>query len=132
MKKGDHIYIHCSYKVVQYTHHGIYCGNGMVIHYHKDKIRRTSKSKFSSGQKIYIEKYKKSAPVSVVVKRAKSRRGEQLYNLIFNNCEHFAYWCKTGKHKSKQVDEAAIKVLDKLDKKFKEEIKKIKKKIKYL
>ena len=26
------------------------------------------------------------------------------YNLIFNNCEHFAIWCKTGVHESSQVD----------------------------
>ena len=26
------------------------------------------------------------------------------YNLLFNNCEHFAIWCKTGVHESKQVD----------------------------
>jgi len=26
------------------------------------------------------------------------------YNLVFNNCEHFAIWCKTGIHESKQVD----------------------------
>jgi hypothetical protein len=32
------------------------------------------------------------------------RLGEQRYNLIFNNCEHFAIWCKTGRHRSAQVD----------------------------
>lgn len=26
------------------------------------------------------------------------------YNLVFNNCEHFAIWCKTGVHESRQVD----------------------------
>lgn len=26
------------------------------------------------------------------------------YNLVFNNCEHFAVWCKTGVHESRQVD----------------------------
>ena len=30
--------------------------------------------------------------------------GEQNYNLLFNNCEHFATWCKTGRHRSGQVD----------------------------
>ena len=28
----------------------------------------------------------------------------QKYNLVFNNCEHFAIWCKTGIHESKQVE----------------------------
>ncbi|GEM_PF-2061563 len=26
------------------------------------------------------------------------------YNLLMNNCEHFAIWCKTGVHESRQVD----------------------------
>ena len=33
-----------------------------------------------------------------------SRIGEQRYNLLYNNCEHFATWCKTGRHRSEQVD----------------------------
>ena len=34
-----------------------------------------------------------------------SRIGEQNYNLLFNNCEHFANWCKTGRHRSGQVED---------------------------
>lgn len=37
------------------------------------------------------------------IKRAKSRIGEKKYNLITNNCEHFAMWCKTGVSESSQV-----------------------------
>ena len=33
-----------------------------------------------------------------------SRLGEQSYNLLFNNCEHFATWCKTGLHRSAQME----------------------------
>ena len=33
------------------------------------------------------------------------RLGEQDYNLLFNNCEHFANWCKTGRHRSSQVED---------------------------
>lgn len=36
------------------------------------------------------------------VRRAKSRISEQEYNLISNNCEHFAVWCKTGISESRQ------------------------------
>ncbi|SEM38990.1 Lecithin retinol acyltransferase [Butyrivibrio sp. ob235] len=39
------------------------------------------------------------------VERAKSRLGEDKYNLAFNNCEHFALWCKTGIKESSQVDD---------------------------
>lgn len=37
------------------------------------------------------------------VKRAISRLGEHNYDLISNNCEHFAIWCKTGVSMSTQV-----------------------------
>lgn len=37
------------------------------------------------------------------VKRAESQLGKGKYNLVFNNCEHFAVWCKTGVRESSQV-----------------------------
>ena len=37
------------------------------------------------------------------VKRAESQLGKGKYNLVVNNCEHFAVWCKTGVHESSQV-----------------------------
>ncbi|GHU54323.1 hypothetical protein FACS189442_0390 [Spirochaetia bacterium] len=38
------------------------------------------------------------------VERARSKIGESEYNLVINNCEHFAVWCKTGLSESKQVE----------------------------
>ena len=38
------------------------------------------------------------------VKRARSQLGRTGYNLICNNCEHFAVWCKTGVRESSQVN----------------------------
>lgn len=37
------------------------------------------------------------------LKRARSRIGERNYNLLTNNCEHFAVWCRTGLSDSRQV-----------------------------
>lgn len=37
------------------------------------------------------------------VQRARSRLGERNYNIVTNNCEHFAIWCKTGLQESTQV-----------------------------
>ena len=50
--------------------------------------------------------------------RACSRLGEHEYDLIFNNCEHFAIWCRTNVAESKQtkrVEDAMQGVLDYLD-----------------
>ena len=44
------------------------------------------------------------------VERARSREGEQAYNLVANNCEHFAIWCKTGVHESYQVKRVIRKI----------------------
>ncbi|WP_286315954.1 lecithin retinol acyltransferase family protein [Romboutsia ilealis] len=38
------------------------------------------------------------------VNRAKQYIGEQGYNLLVKNCEHFAIWCKTGLKYSYQID----------------------------
>jgi Lecithin retinol acyltransferase len=102
MAKGDHIYI----QHIGFTHHGIDCGDGSVIHYGKrggEKICRISKNDFASGNKIHVKEYGKCYSDDTVVRRAESRLGEKGYDLFSNNCEHFAYWCKTGKDKSEQV-----------------------------
>lgn len=38
------------------------------------------------------------------VRRARSRMNENQYHLALNNCEHFAFWCKTGMSRSFQVE----------------------------
>lgn len=92
-----------------YQHHGIDCGDGTVIHYRKpsEVIERTSYEVFSRGSAVSAKQYVKGFCYlpDVVVKRAKSRLGEAEYSLFFNNCEHFATWCKTGISDSKQIRE---------------------------
>ncbi len=101
MAKGDHLYVSRG----AYTHHGIDCGDGTVIHYREgEAITRSSRPFFALGQEIWVKPYPLSDPPEVVVQRAMSRVGERDYHIVFNNCEHFAYWCKTGKHRSEQVD----------------------------
>ncbi|NES73597.1 MAG: NC domain-containing protein [Okeania sp. SIO2D1] len=92
-----------------YEHHGIDYGDGSVIHYRKttETIARTPLNTFSHGQKIYLKSYKVCYIPDVVLQRATSRLGEQQYNILFNNCEHFATWCKIGKNYSKQVEDFA-------------------------
>jgi hypothetical protein len=109
MAKGDQIYVFRELLNLQgvYEHHGIDCGDGNVIHYRKpsETIEATPFLTFSKGNPVYLKQY----PLDfcfipdVVVYRAKTRLGEQKYNLLFNNCEHFATWCKTGISNSKQI-----------------------------
>ncbi|PSB05666.1 NC domain-containing protein [Pleurocapsa sp. CCALA 161] len=109
MAKGDCIYVYRNFGQLEgvYKHYGIDCGDGTVIHYRKpsEVIEQTSLLTFSRGNPVYVAEYSEGFGYipDVVVERAKSRLGERDYNLLSNNCEHFASWCKTGINDSKQI-----------------------------
>lgn len=121
MARGDQIYVYREFLTLQgvYEHHGIDCGDGTVIHYRKfenyARIERTSLFTFARNQKILLKQYLSGFCFIAddVIKRAESRLGEKNYNLLFNNCEHFATWCKTGLSDSKQVRDF-VPAIDKL------------------
>ncbi len=109
MAHGDQLYVYRELFKLDgvYKHHGIDCGDGTVIHYRKPSeiVERTSFATFSRGNPVYILEYSEGFCFipEVVVERAESRIGEDEYNFLFNNCEHFATWCKTGISDSKQI-----------------------------
>lgn len=67
----------------------------------------TSSHKFETYWENTYETYKDKKirwySAEETVSRALSRVGEEKYNLVTNNCEHFAVWCKTGCSESLQV-----------------------------
>ena len=96
-----------------YTHHGIYVGNGEVIHYagfceifKYEPVGQVSLAEFQrEATHIDIISHHNNCiytPEEIVC-RAKSRLHENKYSLLRNNCEHFVSWCITGKAISKQV-----------------------------
>ncbi|ESQ41624.1 hypothetical protein EUTSA_v10014271mg [Eutrema salsugineum] len=149
LKAGDHIY---SWRSYIYTHHGIYMGDGKVIHFTRrggleigtgtflDKIIEISAPNrnpclncgdqsnlegvisscldcFLAGGNLYLFGYNVSKAIFLakqrggtcttatsdspeeVVSRAKfllSSNGFGVYDLLDNNCEDFAIYCKTG------------------------------------
>lgn len=98
---------------VPYQHHGIDCGDGTVIHYRKvgtATVARTSTNAFARGKPVHVLARPLAFIPDVVVERAESRLGEQRYNLFFNNCEHFANWCKTGENVSPQLYEFGLRL----------------------
>ncbi|CEJ74003.1 NC domain [[Clostridium] sordellii] len=110
-KYGDLIFVdHGLYK-----HFGIYINDDCVIHYDgklDDRflrnmcVRQTGMDRFLAGKDNFkiLNLSKNPIPPHEVVNRAKNHLNERNFNLIFNNCEHFAYWCKTGLKKSYQVN----------------------------
>jgi len=98
---------------IPYQHHGIDCGDGSVIHYRKvgtATVSRTSFEAFAQGNPVYTLSQSVAFIPDVVLNRAESRLGEQRYNLFFNNCEHFANWCKIGKTISPQLDNFGLRL----------------------
>jgi len=141
MARGDHIFVR-RYSGL-YSHHGVDCGDGSVIHYTGDdwrssRVRRTDTTEFAGDAEIHVHSYEKFYQVTSledhlvraaslriqrlvdslrgvplgelattpddVVTRAESRLGDGGFDFVFNNCEHFASWCKTGISNSRQIE----------------------------
>jgi len=107
-----------------YRHYGIYVGNRKVIHYagatgdwsSDVAVREVKMEDFLLNAKAYmICKFPQHCNISnyrlyskkETVERAYSRLGERKYDLLTNNCEHFAVWCRTNISVSIQAKAAA-------------------------
>src|SRR5712691_2860705 len=95
-----------------YTHHGIYVGRGMVVHYaglsrllRSGPVEEVAMRRFAMGRPVGIVRDRESmySPHEVVL-RARSRLGENRYHVLRNNCEHFCNWCISGRSSSIQVE----------------------------
>lgn len=107
METGDHLIT----SRLGYTHHGLYMGDGQVIHYSglgdgssSGPVKVVSLTAFSQGYAVSVRNH----PLRLhrgraAVDRALKRLGEDRYNLLTNNCEHFVHHCIHGVGVSKQV-----------------------------
>ncbi len=103
MSAADHLEVPRQHGL--FNHHGIDLGDGTIAHYLEGReILRSSIEEFSKGSQIKIIPHDYCSPRGITLRRAMSRIGETDYNLLFNNCEHFAIWCKTGFHRSPQIE----------------------------
>ncbi len=103
MVAADHIQVPRQHGL--FHHHGIDLGDGTIAHYLEGReILRSSLAEFCRGQEVSIVSHQNSSSKRITLQRAMSRIGEKSYNLLFNNCEHFANWCKTGRHRSHQLE----------------------------
>ncbi|XP_059649691.1 protein LEAD-SENSITIVE 1-like [Cornus florida] len=147
LRAGDHIYSWRGRALNLYAHHGIYAGDGMVIHftqaaagvsvsshsdnpcpicgYHSglDGVISSCIDCFLSGGELYLYRYgvswakyrrgissrKASDPPETVLDRVESilRNGFLDYNILINNCENFAIYCKTGEGIGIPIGQAA-------------------------
>lgn len=119
---GDQIAVGGKLNGVQYFHHGIYVGGNIgVIHYGGENktnavIKDDDITVFWGSNKLMKITYpkRKARDPEDVIKTAKRLKDNPAqwgsYDLIKNNCEHFATYCKIGKAVSTQVDEK-IKIM---------------------
>ena len=115
-----------------YRHFGVYVGNNRVVHFtalgrgretdpNLAYVQETTLEAFLADDECSVETCQFSTfRRDVIVKRASSfgGKGEGTYNLVLNNCEHFAIWCATGIYYSSQVERFAGKLFGKLGKRF--------------
>jgi hypothetical protein len=94
-----------------YTHHGIYVGEGRVIHYaglayrwRRGPVEDVPLERFAHGHGIRVRSDPACFDPRAVVERARSRLGERRYRLLTNNCEHFCSWALRDESRSSQVD----------------------------
>ena len=95
-----------------YVHHGLYAGNGLVIHYagfnrplRRGKVEEVALADFTRGRALQVQPsaaQRFAGPVAI--ERARSRLGEDRYRFWTNNCEHFVAWCLTGTSRSEQIE----------------------------
>ena len=115
-----------------YRHFGVYVGNNRVVHFtalgrgretdpNMAYVQETTLEAFLAGGEGSVETGQfPTFTRDVIIKRARSfvGKGEGTYNLVLNNCEHFAVWCATGIYYSSQVEKFAGKLFGKPGKRF--------------
>lgn len=111
---GDHLRVSRGL----YSHHGVYIGSNRVIHFGSTtneldpstaEVIETSLDDFLRGGDLEVAVYDKEELAKKrnnddIVAYAKSKLGTKGYDIIKNNCEHFANECVFGEKRSDQVD----------------------------
>ncbi len=116
MPRGDRLEVEQRIvgSTVTYLHHGVDVGDGTVVHARPHDFRnpfgggrviQTSLAEFANGRSVRL----RNDPPAVfspdeVAERALAHVGRDGYDLVVDNCEHFATWCATGCRASRQVD----------------------------
>lgn len=127
LQRGDHVAWRRS--AGAYWHHGIVedvdsiACQLLIINYNGERVKRDGHYASVRREWVKVKLRKKNLyridylpdscfPSDVVIDRAVSRLGEAKYNPFTENCEHFARWCKTGHHRSIQVETLPQRIKD--------------------
>ncbi|MFG0576519.1 lecithin retinol acyltransferase family protein [Shewanella sp. yb_14] len=103
-KAGDHLVTNIDpFGITE--HHGLYTGNGMIIHKAKSGIiEEVPLEAFSDGNEV---RFKRRVPLSrKAVEEARRHLGEMHYQLFSDNCEHFVNKVADDRSTSNQIANA--------------------------
>lgn len=119
MARGDHFFVWRQHRGIPFQHHGIDLGDGTVVHFTDGgdgvagpggdtadfEIRRTSIDVVTRNGRdaLHVIDHPRTLPENEIVQRALDQVGRRGYDLLFDNCEHFACWCAAGREESGQV-----------------------------
>lgn len=119
MARGDHFFVWRNHNGLPYQHHVIDLGDGTVVHFtdgtggaarpgsgsKQFQIQRTALRTVTrqDSDAIHVVDHAVRYSADEVVARALSQVGRRGYHLFFDNCEHFACWCVSGRDESRQV-----------------------------
>lgn len=108
LRPGDHVRLARFYGL--YDHHAIYEGNGWFISLRTDEsgqnpmVRRDFWDEMHRGDEVQIIHHAQQHPADVTLAIARGQLGRTEYDVWDWNCEHWAYWVKTGSPRSYQSD----------------------------
>ncbi len=108
-------------KLGEIYHYGIYVSDGEIIQFGPPPSQRLTKKDseieviatdidaFLIGGFLEVcefdkKEQKKNRTPEQIVEFARSKLGTRGYNILYNNCEHFANECVSGEHRSSQAD----------------------------
>ena len=125
-QRGDHIRVQRMEGL--YAHHGVYVSDREVIHFtgadddsildwDKPEVISTDLATFLKDGTLEVKEYTDEEFADLyspeqIVNYARACLGDKGYNLIFNNCEHFANVCTLGRFRSNQVDRFFNTIVD--------------------
>ncbi len=114
-------------KAGKVLHYGIYVSDEEVIQFGESPILgvksaeeivvlATNIDAFLQGEFLEVvafdkKEQKRKNAADKIVEIARMRIGEKGYHILRNNCEHFAYECVFGVHKSEQAEKAIVSSL---------------------
>ena len=109
LRVGDHLIA----RRFAYTHHGLYMGDGKVLEYIQNGgVTIVPLETFAQRHAVYIREHSEAKFTGEeAVKRGLTRLGENNYNLLTCNCEHFVNWCIDGVSNSRQVDNLILTII---------------------